>query len=144
MGGRRNLSACRRVASALKLASNTHHGIAVMTKVIGCAERSRIDELGDRPDLPRTHKRRSVTATLDLVDSCPGGSLEHAALGHIIDRLSGVGRVCAAEGDLLDLVDELPRPPFARNHKLTVGDFDLEAACAAAGPPSWAFAMPSA
>ena len=57
-----------------------------------------------------------------------GGPLEHAAFGHIVDRLPGLGRVGAAEGDLLDLLDELLATcPSLTMLQLAVLDLDLRA-----------------
>src|SRR2546430_15510441 len=57
------------------------------------------------------------------------GALKYAALGHIKYRLPGLGRVGAAEGDLLDPVDELRRSAFAPDTEVAIHDLDLEAAC---------------
>lgn len=56
-------------------------------------------------------------------------SSEYAPLSHIEDRLSGLGRVGAAEGDLLNLFDEFLRPAFPHDGEVAVCDSDLEAAC---------------
>ena len=53
---------------------------------------------------------------------------EHAAFGDIQDRLSALGSVCAVEGDLLDLADELLAAAFADDPELAVLDGDLEPA----------------
>ena len=52
---------------------------------------------------------------------------EHAALGHIEDSLSDFGRVGAAEGDLLDLVDEFRGLAFPDDAQLAVRYRDIEA-----------------
>jgi hypothetical protein len=56
------------------------------------------------------------------------GALKHAAFGHIIDRLSDLGRVGAAERDLLHPVDEFWRFAFAGDGELAVREFDLQTA----------------
>ena len=55
-------------------------------------------------------------------------ALEDATLGHVEHGLAGLGGVGAAEGDLLDRLDELVRRAFAHDAKRAVLDRDLQAA----------------
>ena len=56
------------------------------------------------------------------------GALEHAALCHVVDRLSNLRRIAPAERDLLDALDEFLRSTLSGDTELAIFDLDFEPA----------------